>query len=395
MKKVLHVFNQYLPKTEKWAYQLIAHTTQYEQHIASKVYLEETPGREQFSFMDNPSSKLELLDQKTDWKKNIFKKAYIRGSKQLNRSFADLLKDYLIKNEIDVVHAHFANMGWEILPIVKLLDLPLVVSFYGWDYEMLPHVKPEWKERYTQMFAVVDLVLVEGKHGKQTLNKKGCEEHKIKVQKLGIEKDLINFSKREKKRDELRLIQIASFTEKKGQIFTVKGFAKALERCPDMQLTLIGDKREKEYWEKTIDFIKKNKLESKVEIKDFIAYERLSEELSKFHVFIHPSCYAENMNCEGGAPTIIFNAAGSGMPTLGTTHCDIPSLVVDGQTGALSAEKDIEALAENIVTFYKMDSEQYEKFCIASHVHIAENYCIENNGKLLAGIYNELLSNVS
>jgi len=395
MKKVLHVFNHYLPKTENWAYQLISNTPDYEVHIASKVYLETMPGKNEFQFMDNPQSELEAADQETDWKKNIFKKAYIRASKSLTKNFEVQLKEYVRQSEIDIVHAHFANLGWEVQRALDGLDIPIVVSLYGWDYEMLPHVKPEWKNKYQEMFEKVDLLLTEGSHGKKVLLEKGCKEEKVKIQKLGIEKSLINFTKREKQTEELKLIQIASFTEKKGQLYSVIAFSTALQDCPNMHLTLIGDIREVSYREEVLEFIKQNKLEKSVTIKDFIPYKELEAELSRHHVFIHPSCYAENKNCEGGAPTIIFNAAGSGMPTISTTHCDIPSLVVHDVTGLLTTEKNTELLVESIVSFYKMERKAYEDFGNASHDHIASNYCIENNAKELAMYYDDLLRKTS
>jgi len=392
LKKVLHVFNHYLPRTENWAYQLILHTPSCEQHIAAKVYLEHTPGKELFHFMDNPQSQLEEADQQTDWKKNILKKAYIRASKKLMRSFNEQLAEYVIEHKIDLVHAHFANMGWEVQRALKDIDIPIVVSFYGWDYEMLPHVKSEWKSKYQEMFDQVDLILTEGEHGKDVLISKGCAEAKVIIQKLGIERSLIKQIRREKKRDELRLIQIASFTEKKGQLYTVKALKEAIRKSPNMHLTLIGDSREEAYHKDVVEFINQNDLQEKITMRDFIPYAELDEELSKHHVFIHPSCYAQNRNCEGGAPTIIFNAAGSGMPTISTTHCDIPSLVVHEKTGLLSTEKEVDQIAENILTFYKMEQDEFEIFSSASHAHIANNYCIEDNGKELSKYYSNLLA---
>ena len=395
MKKVLHIFNHYLPQTETWAYQLISHTPECEQHIAAKVYLDVMPGAEIFQFMDNPQSSLEALDQETDWKKNIFKKAFIRASKGLTKSFDEQLREYVHKNKIDIVHAHFANVGWEVQKALKEESIPIVVSFYGWDYEMLPHVKPEWKARYKEMFDRVDLILTEGAHGKAVLVSKGCTEYKVKVQKLGIEKTLIKRNKRNKEFGELSLIQIASFTEKKGQLYSVKAFGQALQECPNMRLTLIGDNREERYRAKVLEHIAENDLQGHITIRDFIPYTALANELSKHHVFIHPSCYAQNKNCEGGAPTIIFNAAGSGMPTIATTHCDIPSLVIDRKTGLLTKEKNTAHLANSIRAFYKMDKHAYEEFALASHEHIAGNYCIEDNAKELAVCYDDLLKSSS
>lgn len=392
MLNVLHIFNQYLNKTEQWAFQLMSNTPDCKQHIAAKIYLEHKPGEKIFDFMDNPLSKLEEEDQETDWKKNIIKKVFIRTSKKLSKSFNDRLSEYINEKDIQVLHAHFANMGWEMIHLKKTSGIPLVVSFYGWDYEMLPHVKPEWKGRYSELFEHVDLILTEGDHGVSTLIKMGCDPNKVKVQKLGIEKETISFAQRSKNKNELRLIQIASFTEKKGQLYTVTAFAEAIKTCPEIHLTLIGDSRDKDYKMKVVSKINEAGLGDKVTMKDFLPYAELSQELAKHHVFIHPSCYAENKNCEGGAPTIIFNAAGSGMPTIATTHCDIPSLVIDQKTGLLTEEKSVIGLVESISHFYKMDQEQYSEFAKAAYVHIDANYCIAENGVQLQAYYQSLIS---
>lgn len=394
MKKVLHIFNEYLPKTEQWAYQLMSHTPNVAQHVAAKVYLEQRPDNGQFSFMDNPISDLEAEDQTTDWKKNIFKKVQIRVSKKLNKSFEELLRTYIEENQIDLVHAHFANVGYEVCKALEGKKIRIAVSYYGWDYEMLPHVKPEWVEKYKEMFDQVDMILTEGNHGLKTLNDKGCKEQKLIVQKLGIERRLINYKSRKKTTGKLKLIQIASFTEKKGQLYTVKAFAKALQTCPNLELTLIGDSREASYKSEVMDYISDNHLQDRIVLKDFLPYDQLDAELSKYHVFIHPSCYAANMNCEGGAPTIIFNAAGGGMPCISTTHCDIPSLIVHEQTGLLCKEKDVDGIANNINQFYKMDEAAYQVYAKAAHQHIADNYCIEDNASRLSNIYSKLLEPV-
>lgn len=395
MINTLHIFNEYLNKTENWAYQLISNTPECKHHVAAKVYMEHKPGKDILDLMENPLSELEKEDQQTDWKKNIVKKAIIRTSKKLSKSFEGRLEDFIKEKNINLLHAHFANMGWEMIEVKKKSKLPLVVSFYGWDYEMLPHVKPQWVSRYQELFDEVDMILTEGEHGKSSLIKMGCNPAKLKVQKLGVEKETIRFKERSKKQEDLHLIQIASFTEKKGQLYTVRAFIEALKSCPNMRLTLIGDSREQAYKEQIQSIVKDSGHVNRIIIKDFIPYEELNNELVKHHVFIHPSCYADNRNCEGGAPTIIFNAAGSGMPTIATTHCDIPALVVDQKTGLLSPEKSISDLAESISQFYKMGSREYLQYGLAAHEHIKSNYSIEENGKNLYSHYQSLIKNHS
>ncbi len=61
-----------------------------------------------------------------------------------------------------------------------------------------------------------------------------------------------------------------------------------------------------------------------------------------------PVATLKDMDCEGGAPVVLLDAQATGMPVISTTHCDIPDEVVHGETGLLSPEKDVGALAELI-----------------------------------------------
>lgn len=62
--------------------------------------------------------------------------------------FAWMLK----KNKCAPIHAHFAYMGWDFIRVAKMLKIPLVVSFYGYDYDYLPNAQPKWKRRYRKLF---------------------------------------------------------------------------------------------------------------------------------------------------------------------------------------------------------------------------------------------------
>src|SRR6185369_8909730 len=98
---------------------------------------------------------------------------------------------------LDLVHAHFSFMGWDYLWLVNYLSLPLVVSFYGYDYEFLPRREPVWRNRYQVLFARAQLFITEGEHGRRQLLAMGCPAEKVKVVHLGVEPSLIPiFSRR-------------------------------------------------------------------------------------------------------------------------------------------------------------------------------------------------------
>jgi colanic acid/amylovoran biosynthesis glycosyltransferase len=289
-----------------------------------------------------------------------------------------------------LAHAHFSVMGWNYLWLVNHLSLPLVVSFYGFDYEWLPRNEPRWQERYRVLFEKAQMFITEGEFGRSKLVSMGCPEGKVKVLHLGVEPSLIPVFQRRKEPGRLRLIQVATFTAKKGHDTTIQAFARALKCCPGMKLTLVGkDPEQKRHLiERLIGSLG---LEEHVTIVDGVDFTGLHRIFAEFEVFIHPSRHSDSGDSEGGAPVVLLDAQATGLPVIATTHCDIPDEVIDGETGLLAEEGDVEGIAQHIEYFYGMDDHEYQEFCLRARRHVEEHYDAAKNAVLLRQIYQEVV----
>ena len=293
--------------------------------------------------------------------------------------------------DADIMHAHFSFVGWKYLWIAQMTKIPMVISFYGFDYEYLPNTKPVWKKRYQKLFDKASLFLTEGNVGRATLIRMGCPEGKVRVVHLGVETANIPYHERAKRPNELRLVQIASFIEKKGQDATVKAFIKAFEKCPNMTLTFVG-KDSNGRRGPLQQLISGAGLDDRVEFIDGIDFSELYSFLKNYQLFIHPSKYGRNRNSEGGAPVVLLDAQATGMPVLSTFHCDIPEEVVHGRTGLLVQENDVEGLAAMIETFYRMDQPEYHVYCEEARKHVKQNYESVRCAEELKKAYQRLLN---
>jgi len=165
-----------------------------------------------------------------------------------------------------------------------------------------------------------------------------------------------------------------------------------LDTCPGLTLTLVGGAKDPRYKEAVLKEIRVLGLEGIVKVYDQIDFSTLHHFLSSFHVFIHPSCYTSQRDCEGGAPIVILDAAATGMPVISTRHCDIPSEVKHEETGLLADERDVSMLASYIKRFYQMDQKEYVSFARNGRKKISELFdCKENAGKLFELYRQELL----
>lgn len=384
---IAHLFDRYLNTTMNWVYHLIQAVPDVHTTIAAPLVVRNAFLNEEFCFLRSP---LQWQREANEWAISLLQQRFAQLFFQKIPLYQEFVYRQLRHQKPDLLHAHFANVAWQYLPMAARLKVPLIISFYGYDYEQLPFRKPVYKQRYQILFQKAGALLVEGPHGKSILEKQGCPAEKIHVLPLGINPDHTPVHRRTKNSGQLRLVQAATFTEKKGHIYTLEAFRLALTDCPNLHLTLVGEARDQAILDEVNAFIKRNGLEEKITLLDFVPLDQFHNWLKNFDVFIQPSCYAADRDCEGGAPVVLLDAQATGMPVLSTTHCDIPAEVVHGKTGLLSPEKEVELLASHIRFFCRVDDETYQSFCTAARRHIEDHFNIRKSGEQLKTIYQSL-----
>lgn len=376
---VLHCFGTYLPVTENWAYRLIQNLPDHEQLVAAGKFIDCEFYSLKTKYLRRPLSRRSPapVGLRRLWR-------YLDSF--LIQLYPLWLMWRLRRYRIEVVHCHFADTGWHYRKLARHLNASLVVSFYGRDYEYLPTIQPEWRPRIRQLLKEADALVCEGPHGSRILESMGCDRSKIHICRLGIEPEAISYKKRIKVSEELRLLQVASFREKKGQVDTIRAFARALPTCPNATLTLVGSGADKVAAE-IHSAIAAEGVGSQVRILDQIDFSHLHDFMQNYHVFIHPSVHTPLNDCEGGAPVVLLDAQATGMPVISTWHCDIPEEVIHGHTGLLSKEHDVEGLRQAIEKFYLMDQEEFQNFSQKARDHVMRNFDARASGRALAAIY--------
>ena len=291
-----------------------------------------------------------------------------------------------------LIHAHFANIGWKYIPVARMLKIPLVVSFYGYDYDFLPNTVPIWKRRYRDLFQHATLFLTEGEYGRRKLIEKGAPVEKVIVHHLGVDVDQIPHRLRDKRLDEpIRLVQVASLVPKKGHKFILEALKIIKEKgmIENVTLTIIGNGPLKD---DLIHLTKQYELDSYVKFVEHIAYHDLHNELLKYDVFIHPSITTLEGDCEGGAPVVLLDAQATGMPVISTLHCDIPEEVNSGTTGLLVPEGDFKALSDAILLFIKNQGILVQ-YASSGRKTVEKNYSAKKQANILYDIYKKGLAN--
>jgi len=379
---VLHCFGSFLNPTENWIFRMLSNFRQTECWLATPKFLDG-----EFSLPGARCLRSPLQPRLSPGKFRGGWQRWLRAA--TTATYPWYLRTKLRHQRIDVVHCHFAHIGWHYRTVARRLSAPLVISFYGWDYVRLAQTDAAWGRRLAILFDEAACFLCEGPHGASLLRSQGCPNDKIHVAPLGVDVTSIPFTERSKHTGELKMVQVASFRDKKGHIDTINAFADALDSCPNMSLTFIGA-TDGPIQDSIKQVVNARGIQKIVTLMPSIAPAALHAQLLDYQIFIHPSRHAEDGDCEGGAPVVLLDAQATGMPVISTTHCDIPQEVIDGQTGLLSQERDVAGLSRAIQTFYAMDQSQYTTFAQAARKHVEMRFDVRNCAAQVEAIYREL-----
>lgn len=389
--KVLQLFQEYLSNSESWLYNLL-NSMRDTEHAIGAIYWSEDSEYFNDHFIFIPNEK--PTDLRSFFKDSQNLRTYYRLWTRFYRKFYKQeyrqIKNWCDRNKIDAIHVHFGTTAAHYLPILSKLNMPLVVSFYGYDYAKALHDDTRLLQIYQKVFKVASKVLIEEESGRLKLIKLGCDPSKIAIQRLGVNVNNISFKKTEETKRS-RLVQIANFTEKKGQKVIVEMINKHKDELDKkISITFIGN-AQSIYAAEVKKLIRIYDIERFFDFIDVIPYHCLHSKLAEFDIFIHPSLHAKDGDCEGGAPTILLDAQAVGLPILSTLHCDIPSYVIQRETGILVQEDDDEQLFSGLQEILNMDNTNLKTMSAAGRKHIEDNFDIKHNAKQLEYLYNEII----
>ncbi len=383
--KVVHSFPVWLPQTQTWMYNQVKYLPN---NIETHIVCERTEHLDQFKVPNIHSLPQSSLIARLG-------ESRLKGAKILS----GLFWLYRIYNKIkpDIVHSHFGTVAWVNSLFLRLTKAKHIVTFYGFDVNMVPQQDPKWLNRYHALFKSADLFLCEGPHMIEQLIAMGCPKEKIKLHHLGIDISQIAYHPRIWNSDQpLRILIAASFREKKGIPYALKALARLQHTVP-VELTIIGDAtpepRSQKEKQKILNIIAESGLKSKTKLLGYQPYTVIFEEAYKNHLFISPSVTAAYGDTEGGAPVSLIEMMATGMPVISTTHCDIPEVVQYGVKDWLVSERDVNGLVEKLMWLIRHPME-WKKMLDIGRKHVEKEYNAKTQGENLSDMYKQLVGQV-
>lgn len=324
---VAHVCVPYLRPTEAFIYDRVAHPARFRSIVVTNEPVME---REQF-----PHGEIFTLAERAA----AARKADTAAARATGVSpfYSGTLKS----ERVDVIHAHYGQVGCSVLKLKEKRGLPLMTSFYGHDASAALRDARAMKS-YRKLFAGCEMISALSLDMKRALVEAGCAEEKIAVHHLAVDTDAVKPREAEPAGAELRILFAGRMVEKKGVSHLLGAFARALAKGARARLLIAGDgplRADAEAAARRLGVDGKT---------DFLGMKKRAEVLAlmrEAHVFAIHSITASDGDREG-TPTVLIEAGAVGLPCVSTLHAGIPEVIDDGATGLLAAEGDEEAFGD-------------------------------------------------
>lgn len=220
----------------------------------------------------------------------------------------------------------------------KRLGVPLIAHFHGYDASV-HDVLNEHSKTYPILFAEAAAVVAVSRAMQNTLISLGAPERKVHYNPCGVDCSL--FGGASPAGVGPVFLSVGRFIEKKAPSLTLSAFAAVHRVMPDARLRMIGEG----------PLLRQcRELAGKLGINEAVTFlgtqppRTVQDEMRKVRCLVQHSVRASNGDCEG-TPVAVLEAGASGLPVVATHHGGIPDVIVEGKTGFLVAERDIEEMA--------------------------------------------------
>ena len=371
--------------------EIFAHMKQNEKKVHANV--ERYRLMERVHYFDIPSNRIKRLLKAINLIITNFYKSPIKILKSLTilnfrRRIWSLRGLYVLipflDKKFDIIHCHFGPNG-TLGTYLKQLGIPgkIVTMFHGYDIrlglEKGGHI-------YNDLFKLGDCFLIISKWTKNHLIKFGANPQKFICHPIGIDVD--KFSSRwqsnvVERPNTVIILTVARLINAKGLQYGIHSINKLLKKNSELyvEYDIIGEGPLEEQLRKlvkTLGLVESVRFLGPMEQEEVIKY------YQRAHIFLLPSI-AEAI------PTVLMEAQAVGLPIIATSVGSISQVMIDGKSGFLVPERNVDVLVEKL-DYLINHPEIWAEMGRAGRKYVEENYDIKKLNRRLVKIYNALLT---
>jgi glycosyltransferase involved in cell wall biosynthesis len=295
------------------------------------------------------------------------------------------LHDRLRTAPPDLVHAHFGTDAALLLPYLRSVPIPLVVTFHGHDATRRggSPVRRLLLSRYRALFDRADRLVAVSEFVAERLVALGAPPEKIVARYLGSPPR----PRPHQDRPRSGVLFVGRLVEKKGLLDLLTAMTEVIRHAPDTRLTVVGDgplrgKAERRAGEFGLD----------VRFLGTQGVDTVRAEMEAAAVLCGPSRTASDGDAEGLG--LVFVEAGQAcLPVVAYAHGGVPEVVRNEQTGLLAPEGDVAALAHALAELITQP-ERARRYGSAGYDIVTQRFDIRQRTAELEELYDRVLDGV-
>jgi colanic acid/amylovoran biosynthesis glycosyltransferase len=336
-----------------------------------RVHAERLPGKVTLLYGEVPHKDGRPLG--SDW---LIDRLYRKGKAFLSGQNirGDVTANYLRafhKLKTTVVLAEYGMAGVLVMEACRRASIPLVVHFHGFDASV-KSVLEKQRDNYRILFKSCAGIVVPSQTMKNQLVSLGAPLTKIFCNPYGVDCDL--FKAADLAHSPPAFLAVGRLVEKKGPHLTILAFVKLLQDVPEAQLRMIGDGP---LLGPCQDLVHALGIQESVIFLGAQPHDRVRQEMQQARAFVQHSVQALTGDSEG-TPVSIIEAGASGLPVVSTRHAGIPDVVMEGKTGFLVSERDVNGMA-HYMRLLTEDPQLASRIGRAARQHIQSRYSMEQS----------------
>jgi colanic acid/amylovoran biosynthesis glycosyltransferase len=283
----------------------------------------------------------------------------------------------------DVVHVHFGPFGVHLAPVTRLLGIPLVVTFYGFDASRLPS-DSRWVDRYMHLWADASAVTVLSEAMRSTIIGLGCPPDKVTIVHLG--KNLAEYPFSPPSPPLRRFLSVGRLVEKKGHMDVIEAMHELKTSGTDVELTIVGDGPMRGALDTAVSTWG---LEDRVRLVGPENHVSVIRRMRQASAFVLGSKTAPDGDQEG-TPTVLLEAQAIGLPCVTTRHGGIPEQIPTESHWLLAEEGDSAGIAERMKALSSCSATQLTSIARAGRSKIEREFDLSKEVSKLVSLYGNL-----
>ena len=286
----------------------------------------------------------------------------------------------------DVIHCHFMFNGPFGL-MVRQLNNPeakVITTFHGCDANLA--IQGGDRKKYNWLFKHCDLFTANTQFTAKQAVSLGCSPDKIVKLPVGLDIEKYRYRDAQLPQDSsIKILTVARLVEKKGLEYSIRAVATVLQKHPHLEYWIAGYGPLKSSLQELCHQLG---IEEKVRFLGWMDQDEIRNLYSHCHLFVLASVTAANGDKEGQG-LVLQEAQATGLPVISTLHNGIPDGVLDGQSGFLVPEKNVEALAQKL-EYLIQNPHRWPEMSRAGRRFIETNFDIEILNDRLEQIFETL-----